>query len=215
VLGGGGLRAQARRRGRARAYPPIRGVVPRIPHLPRPVSDSRGPRTGLDDDARRAGGLMTQRLTGKRALVTGSSRGIGRAIAQRLAAEGATVVVTARDRNPSPSIRDGQTHLISGSLTETVELIEAAGGRALAIPADLEDPEQRADLIERAVTALDGLDILVNNAGFADYSRIETMSDATFQRTVRHYLEVPFVLSRAAIPHLRAGGAGWIVNIGS
>ncbi|WP_280506151.1 SDR family NAD(P)-dependent oxidoreductase [Nocardia farcinica] len=158
---------------------------------------------------------MTQRLTGKRALVTGSSRGIGRAIAQRLAAEGATVVVTARDRNPSPSIRDGQTHLISGSLTETVELIEAAGGRALAIPADLEDPEQRADLIERAVTALDGLDILVNNAGFADYSRIETMSDATFQRTVRHYLEVPFVLSRAAIPHLRAGGAGWIVNIGS
>ncbi|MBF6353102.1 SDR family NAD(P)-dependent oxidoreductase [Nocardia higoensis] len=158
---------------------------------------------------------MTQRLTGKRALVTGSSRGIGRAVAQRLAAEGATVAVTARSQDPSPSIRDGQTQVLSGTLAETVRLIEAAGGRAIAIPADLEDAEQRAGLVDRAAEELGGLDILVNNAGFADYSAIEKMSDATFHRTVQHYLEVPFVLSRAAIPHLRAQGAGWIVNIGS
>ncbi|MEV0354875.1 SDR family NAD(P)-dependent oxidoreductase [Nocardia sp. NPDC050697] len=158
---------------------------------------------------------MSGRLAGRRALVTGSSRGIGRAIAQRLAAEGAAVAVTARALNPSPSVRDGATHVLSGTLAETVRLIEAAGGTAIALPADLEDAEQRAGLVDRAAEALGGLDILVNNAGFADYSSVAEMSDATFHRTVQHYLEVPFVLSRAAIPHLREQGAGWIVNIGS
>ena len=59
------------------------------------------------------------------------------------------------------------------------------------------------------------IDILVNNAGFADYSVIEDMSFDTFDRTVEHYLRTPFVLTRAAIPHMRKQGAGWIVNIGS
>lgn len=159
--------------------------------------------------------LSGRRLSGRKALVTGSSRGIGRAIAQRLAAEGATVAVTARSHTPGPSVRDGETHVLSGSLAETVRLIEAAGGRAIAIPADLEDIEQRAGLIDTVVEELGGIDILVNNAGFADYSVVEKMSDATFHRTVRHYLEVPFVLGRAAIPYLRGQGGGWIVNIGS
>ncbi len=159
---------------------------------------------------------MTQRLAGRTALVTGSSRGIGRAVAQRLAAEGATVVVTARSASaPSPSVRDGEAHLLSGSLGETVEAIERAGGKAIAIPADLEDAEQRAGLIDKAVAAVGGIDILVNNAGFADYSPIAEMSDATFDRTIEHYLKVPFVLSRAVIPHMRRRGGGWIVNIGS
>ncbi|MEU1525461.1 SDR family NAD(P)-dependent oxidoreductase [Nocardia rhamnosiphila] len=158
---------------------------------------------------------MTQRLAGKTALVTGSSRGIGRAVAQRLAAEGATVVVTARSVAPSPSIRDGQTHVLSGSLAETVQAIEDAGGRAVALAADLEDEDQRAGLVGRAAEAVGGLDILVNNAGFADYSGVEEMSDATFDRTLEHYIKVPFVLCRAAIPYLRERGGGWIVNIGS
>ncbi|MGW5381231.1 SDR family NAD(P)-dependent oxidoreductase [Nocardia sp. NPDC003963] len=159
---------------------------------------------------------MTQRLSGRTALVTGSSRGIGRAIAQRLAAEGATVVVTARSAAaPTPSIRDGATHLLSGSLGETVHAIENAGGKAIAIPADLDDTEQRAGLVDEVVASTGGIDILVNNAGFADYSPIAEMSDATFDRTIEHYLKVPFVLSRAAIPHFRARGGGWIVNIGS
>ncbi len=158
---------------------------------------------------------MTQRLEGKKALVTGSSRGIGRAIAQRLAAEGATVVVSARSHAPSPSVRDGATHLLAGTLAETVRLIEEAGGRAVAIAADLEDAQARAGLLDKAVEKLGGIDILVNNAGFAEYSAIADMSDATFHRTVQHYLEVPFVLSRAAIAVMRRQGAGWIVNIGS
>ncbi|NKY54488.1 SDR family NAD(P)-dependent oxidoreductase [Nocardia vermiculata] len=158
---------------------------------------------------------MTQRLEGKKALVTGSSRGIGRAIAQRLAAEGATVVVTARSTTPSPSVRDGAAQVLAGSLAETVRLIEEAGGRAVAIPADLENVDQRGGLIDKVVGELGGIDILVNNAGFADYSTIAEMSDDTFHRTVQHYLEVPFVLGRAAIPVMRKQAAGWIVNIGS
>jgi 3-oxoacyl-[acyl-carrier protein] reductase len=158
---------------------------------------------------------MKHRLTGKTALVTGSSRGIGRGIAQRLAAEGATVVVTARSNAQSQSVRDGQNHVIEGTLGETVELIERAGGRAIAIPADLEDPTQRERLVDAVVAETGGIDILVNNAGFADYSSIEKMSLETFERTVEHYLKVPFLLTQAAIPHMRTAGAGWVVNIGS
>ena len=158
---------------------------------------------------------MNYRLTGMTALVTGSSRGIGRGIAQRLASEGATVVVTARSNTPVQSIRNGESQIIEGSLDETVDLIEKAGGRAIAIPADLEDAEQRSRLVEAVVKATGGIDILVNNAGFADYSSIEKMNLEMFDRTVEHYLRVPFLLSQAAIPHMRKAGAGWIVNIGS
>lgn len=159
--------------------------------------------------------MSARRLAGRTALVTGSSRGIGRAVAQRLASEGATVVVTARSTSPSTSVRDGREQIVAGSLTETVDLIEKAGGRAVAVPADLEDRQQRAGLVEAAVDAVGGLDILVNNAGFADYSPVETLGEGTFERTVEHYLKVPFLLSQAAIPVMRKGGGGWIVNIGS
>jgi NAD(P)-dependent dehydrogenase (short-subunit alcohol dehydrogenase family) len=146
-------------------------------------------------------------LAGKVALVTGASRGIGRAIAQRYAAAGATVVVTAR--SVDASARD------PGTLRETVALIEKQGGRALAIGADLEHAEEREALVPRAIEAAGQLDILVNGAGYAEYAPIAEMSDATFDRTLDQYLRAPFVLSRAAIPHLRARGAGWIVNVGS
>ena len=158
---------------------------------------------------------MSHLLSGRTALVTGSSRGIGRAIAQRLAAEGATVVVTARSHAPSSSTRAGAATMLPGTIGETVRLIEAAGGRAIGIAADLEDAAQRDGLIHEVVSNTGRLDILVNNAGFADYSTVEDMSLDTFDRTVDHYLRIPFLLTQAAIPHLRRQGAGWIVNIGS
>ena len=146
-------------------------------------------------------------LRGRTALVTGSSRGIGRAVAQRLAAAGATVVVTARSLEHSADTQ--------GTLAETVELIAASGGRAIALAADLENPQQRDSLVARVAEAAGGLDILVNNAGYADYARVEEMPLQMFERTVEHYLRVPFVLAQAAIPLMKARGAGWIVNIGS
>jgi 3-oxoacyl-[acyl-carrier protein] reductase len=158
---------------------------------------------------------MTRRLTGRTALVTGSSRGIGRAVAQRLAAEGATVVVTARSDTPSPSIRGGGTAALPGTIGETVALIEQAGGSAIGLAADLDDASQRDNLVDRVLDRTGRIDILVNNAGFADYSVVEQMSIDTFDRTVEHYLRTPFVLTRSAIPHMSQQGEGWIVNIGS
>ena len=160
--------------------------------------------------------MPDQLLKGKVALVTGSSRGIGRAIAQRLASAGATVVVTARSVDSAAGgERFGAQRQISGTLTETVALIEAAGGRAIPLGADLENPAERDSLVARAADAAGGLDILVNNAGFADYARIDQMSMATFDRTIDHYLRAPFALSQSAIPLMKEKGAGWIVNIGS
>jgi NAD(P)-dependent dehydrogenase (short-subunit alcohol dehydrogenase family) len=157
---------------------------------------------------------MSQLLRGKVALVTGASRGIGRAIAQRLASEGATVVVTARSLDsPASSLRFAGDRVVAGTLLETVDLIEKAGGKAIAIAADLENPEQRGGLIAKAVGAAGRLDILVNNAGFADYARVEDLPLEAFDRTVEHYFRVPFVLAQAAIPYMKAQGAGWIVNV--
>ncbi len=147
--------------------------------------------------------------------MTGSSRGIGRAIAQRLAAEGATVAVTARAYAPSPSVRAGVTQAIPGSIEETIALIEEAGGSAFGLAADLDDPDARDGLVEAVVARTGRLDILVNNAGYADYSVVDEMTLDTFDRTVEHYLRTPFVLAKAAVPHMRKQGSGWVVNIGS
>ena len=156
------------------------------------------------------------RLDGKVALVTGSSRGIGRAIAQRLASAGATVVVTARSvEKEVAGKRFQQDQVVSGTLAETISLIEKAGGKAIPLGADLEKAEERDSLVERAIDAAGGLDILVNNAGFADYARVDQMTVDTFERTFGHYLRAPFMLAKAAIPHMKTKGAGWIVNIGS
>jgi 3-oxoacyl-[acyl-carrier protein] reductase len=158
---------------------------------------------------------MTQLLSGKTALITGSSRGIGRAVAQRLAAEGATVVVTARSHEPSPSVRRGEALAIPGTIGETITLIEEAGGIAFGVAADFEDPDQRDRLVDQTLDRTGRIDILVNNAGFADYGLVEDMGLETFDRTVEHYLRTPFVLTKAAVPHMRKQGAGWIVNVGS
>jgi 3-oxoacyl-[acyl-carrier protein] reductase len=158
---------------------------------------------------------MNRKLTGKTALVTGSSRGIGRAIAQRLAAEGATVAVTARSHTASQSTRGGSALALPGTIDETIALIEESGGSAFGLTADLENAEARGGLVDAVLDRAGRIDILVNNAGFADYSPVDEMPLETFDRTVEHYLRTPFVLTKAATPHMRKQGGGWIVNIGS
>ncbi|MDY0065679.1 MAG: SDR family NAD(P)-dependent oxidoreductase [Steroidobacteraceae bacterium] len=146
-------------------------------------------------------------LQGKVALVTGASRGIGRAFARRLARAGATVVVTARSLESATAYE--------GTLAETVELIARSGGKAIPIQADIESDADLESLIPRTLQAAGRLDILVSNAGVAEYATVEKMTDECFERTLRLYFVAPFRLARAAIPVMRTQGAGWIVNVGS
>jgi NAD(P)-dependent dehydrogenase (short-subunit alcohol dehydrogenase family) len=102
-----------------------------------------------------------------------------------------------------------------GTINETIALIENAGGSAFGLTADLEDAEARDGLVDAVLDRTGRIDILVNNAGFADYALVEDMSMEIFDRTVEHYLRMPFVLTKAAVPHMRKQRGGWIVNIGS
>ena len=152
--------------------------------------------------------LGSKRLAGRRALVTGASRGIGAATARRLAAEGAAVAVTARTAERHPSL--------PGSLRETAEQIGALGGRAVTVLADLTDAEERATIVPKAEEGLGGpVDILVNNAAAAIY---QPLADFPLKRR-RLIFEVnvhaPMDLAQAVLPVMMQRGQGWIVNVSS
>jgi 3-oxoacyl-[acyl-carrier protein] reductase len=138
-------------------------------------------------------------LQGKTALVTGGSRGIGSAIAKRLAAEGAAVAITYAGNKAAADA--------------TVAAIETAGGTAFAFQADAGDAASQRAGIEQAAAALGGIDILVHNAGVAEFSAVADDSDATFDRQFDVNVKGLHVGTRAALPHLRDGGR--IVLIGS
>jgi NAD(P)-dependent dehydrogenase (short-subunit alcohol dehydrogenase family) len=142
---------------------------------------------------------MTGMLTGKTALVTGASSGIGRATAVALAQAGAQVALVARRAD---------------RLAEVAAQIEAAGGKALARVADVTDEADASGAVEDTVGHFGGLDILVNAAGMTQTGKVENGNLADW----RYVLELNFwaspYTSRAAIPALKAGG-GDIVNISS
>jgi len=147
-------------------------------------------------------------LKRKVAIVTGASRGIGRGIAERLGSAGATVVVSARSLAAS---HDG----LAGTLQETVNAIEAAGGKAIALACDVEDAASRANLIRQVIDRCGRIDILVNNAGRALHEPIESFTPEKTVSQVQQYLVWPYELARLAVPHMKKQGAGWIVNLGS
>jgi NAD(P)-dependent dehydrogenase (short-subunit alcohol dehydrogenase family) len=145
---------------------------------------------------------------GRAALVTGSSRGIGAAIAQRLAAEGAAVVVTASQLGPKPSY--------TGSLEQTVARIEENGGRAVALACDLSDGDARADLVARASEAIGApIDIVVNNAAAASFANASNSDLSSRRWTFEVNFHAPMDLIQQALPSMRKRKAGWILNISS
>lgn len=136
-------------------------------------------------------------LAGRGVVVTGGGSGIGRATALRFAREGAKVLVA---------------DLHEAHAQEVVKEIEAEGGTALAVVGDLADQGVVDRVVATAVEAFGGLDVLVNNAGVMDrLSAVADTEDAEWDRVIRINLTAPFLLTRAALPHMLAAGAGAIV----
>ncbi|MDH6259282.1 3-oxoacyl-ACP reductase family protein [Bradyrhizobium sp. BR13661] len=138
-------------------------------------------------------------LTGKRALVTGASRGIGAAIAKALAAEGADVAITYEKS--------------ADSAAKVVDAIKASGRKAVAIRADSADVAAVQASVDKTVAVLGGLDILVNNAGILRLGSLNDISLADIDALLDVNVRSPIVASKAALPHLGKGGR--ILTIGS
>ncbi|MEA3076991.1 MAG: hypothetical protein QOF60_1899, partial [Actinomycetota bacterium] len=151
---------------------------------------------------------MMGTMDGRVAVVTGASRGIGEAIAKKLAAEGAAVAVTARTVEPGDS-------KFEGSITETVDAIRAAGGTAIAIAADLSKQEDRARLVEAAQKELGPIDVLVNNAAVTFFEPVAEFSERHFALMFEVQVRAPFELAQLVLPGMKARRKGWILNISS
>ncbi|MCU1374908.1 MAG: gno [Actinomycetia bacterium] len=149
-----------------------------------------------------------KRFEGRRVLVTGASRGIGAGIAERMAAEGADVVITARTL-------DKHDHL-AGSLTETAERLARYGTKVEVLVADLTDEEGRQDIVPKAAEALGGhIEILVNNAAAAIYMPLATFPVKRRRIIFEANVHATLDLAQAVIPGMQAAGEGWIVNLSS
>ena len=134
---------------------------------------------------------MSKKLEGKVALITGSGRGIGRAIALKLASEGARIVVNDLDAEPAQ---------------ETVQAIQPAGGQAVACVGSVSAPDFAERFVGTAVSEFKGLDIIVNNAGYTWDNVIQKMTDEQWYAMIDCHLTAPFRILRAAQPVIRALG---------
>ncbi len=139
-------------------------------------------------------------LTGRVALVTGSTSGIGKGVALQLAALGAAVIVHGRSASRGQAV---------------VDAIVAAGGRAAFETADLTDATQCVQLVERSAAHFGGLDILVNNAADTSRGDVRTTTVEDWDRIHAITLRAPFFLVQAAVPHMERRGGGAVLNVGS
>jgi NAD(P)-dependent dehydrogenase (short-subunit alcohol dehydrogenase family) len=145
-------------------------------------------------------GMSEQTFAGKVGVITGGSKGAGLATATLLAQRGMAVGLMARDR---------------AALDSSVDAIGRAGGRAVGLVGDVTSESDAARCVAEVVDSFGRLDLLLNNAGVSGRGRVETVPVATWRATIETNLVGPFLMARAAIPHLRAAGGGWIVAIAS
>ena len=143
-------------------------------------------------------------LNGKVAIVTGGSRGIGRAVAAALLADGASVVLTGTDDARLNEARDALSASGSG-LTD----------RVMVSRTDVRREREVDALMTAAVSRFGGVDILINNAGIGDFAEVAAMTSDQWHRVIDTNLTGVFYCSHAAIPHLKARGGGWIINVSS
>jgi NAD(P)-dependent dehydrogenase (short-subunit alcohol dehydrogenase family) len=144
--------------------------------------------------------VVERRFDGRVAIVTGAGQGIGRAVAERLAADGAAVAVA---------------DLNAGTADDVVRSIASSGGRAIAVRTDVTDPADAERLAAEAVAQLGRIDILVNNAGILRSTRAAEVTPEEWHLVVDANLTGSFLCARAAYPALRASGHGRIVNVAS
>jgi NAD(P)-dependent dehydrogenase (short-subunit alcohol dehydrogenase family) len=137
-------------------------------------------------------------LTGKIAIVTGGSEGMGRACATRLALEGARVTICARRKDV---------------LENAAAAIRTAGGEVLAVPADVTRADDVAAVVRATTERYGGVDILVNNAGTSSAAAFEKVDDETWHQDLELKLMAAIRFCRATIPHMRQRGGGRIVNV--
>ena len=140
------------------------------------------------------------KLDGKAALVTGGNRGIGKGIARGLAAEGASLTITARGAD---------------DLERTAAELLAAGARVLAVPADVFDEGQVQGVFRKALERFGRLDVLVNNAGAFDGGPLDELSVETWDKVMAVNLRGPFLCTREAMRVMKGQGGGRIINVGS
>jgi citronellol/citronellal dehydrogenase len=149
------------------------------------------------------------KLTGKVAIVTGASRGIGQQIAELFASEGAKVVCAARTLN------EGDHRMLEGSLSRTVELIRGKGGEATAVTADVSIESDCVALVQAARLAYGPIDILVNNAALNYYLPTETYPTNRWVRCFAINVHAPFILAKEVLTDMIPRRSGAIVNISS
>ena len=140
------------------------------------------------------------RLANRSALVTGSGRGIGAAIAAAYAAEGASILIA--DRNPATA-------------AATAARLRDTGAKAEHIVGDVAEPGDCAAMVERCISTFGGIDVLVNNAGVAFHSLFVDTKLEDWERVLRINLTGPLLIGQAAARHMMAHGGGRIINIGS
>ena len=149
------------------------------------------------------------KLTGKVAIVTGASRGIGQQVAELFAAEGAKVVCAAR------TVNEGEHRMLEGSLARTVDLIRGKGGEATGVAADVSSEGDCIALVEAARAAYGSVDILVNNAALNYYLPTESYPTNRWVRCFAINVHAPFILAKEVLKDMVPRRSGAIVNISS